>query len=107
MIYEMRTYEAMPGRLRPLIDRFANATDRLFKKHGFRPVGYWVESVGDNTLLHYMLAWEDDAERLRKWAEFREDRERAAAFAESEKDGPLVARITNRIWAPTAFSELR
>ena len=78
----------------------------MFKKYGFRPVGYWTESVGDNTQLHYMLAWADDAERLAKWAEFREDPERAKAFAESEKDGPLVTRIKNRIWEPTAFSAL-
>lgn len=106
MIYEMRTYEALPGKLRPLIKRFADVTDGLFKKYGFRPIGYWTESVGDNTKLHYMLAWEDDAERQAKWAEFRKDPERAAAFAESEKDGPLVARINNRIWEPTDFSEL-
>ena len=104
MIYEMRTYEAMPGKLRTLIDRFGNTTDGLFKKYGFRPVGYWTESIGDSTKLHYMLAWEDDAERLTKWAEFRADPERARVFAETEKDGPLVARITNSIWQPTAFS---
>ena len=107
MIYEMRTYEAMPGKLRPLTARFANVTDRLFKKYGFRPVGYWTESVGDNTLFHYMLAWESDAERLAKWAEFRQDPERAKAFAESEKDGPLVGRINNRIWVGTPFSALQ
>jgi hypothetical protein len=106
MIYEMRTYETLPGKLRPLISRFANVTDRLFKKYGFRPIGYWTESIGDNTKLHYMLAWENDEERLAKWAEFRVDPERITAFAESEKDGPLVAKIDNRIWEPTAFSGL-
>jgi len=106
MIYEMRTYETLPGKLRPLISRFANVTDRLFKKYGFRPIGYWTESICDNTKLHYMLAWENDEERLAKWAEFRVDPERITAFAESEKDGPLVAKIDNRIWEPTAFSGL-
>lgn len=107
MIYEMRTYEAAPGKLRPLTARFAETTDRLFKKYGFRPVGYWTESVGDNTKFHYILAWENDAERLAKWAEFREDSERATAFAASEVNGQLVTRITNSIWVPTAFSELQ
>jgi heme-degrading monooxygenase HmoA len=107
MIYEMRTYEAMPGRIRDIVARFANTTDRLFRKYGFRPVGYWIESIGDNTLLHYMLAWENDAERLAKWEEFRKDPERIEAFAKSEENGPLVARINNRIWVGTAFSEIR
>ena len=104
MIYEMRTYEAMPGKLRALVVRFADVTHPLFVEHGFRPVGYWTEAVGDNNKLHYMLAWEDDAERKAKWGAFRDDPERARAFAESEKDGLLVAKITNRIWEPTAFS---
>ena len=103
----MRTYEAAPGKLRPLIDRFAKTTDRLFKEYGFRPVGYWTESIGDNTKLHYMLAWENDTERIEKWAAFRDDPERVAAFAASERDGHLVAKINNRIWVPTAFSELK
>ena len=88
MIYEMRTYEAMTGKLRPLVKRFADTTHGMFLKYGFRPVGYWTEAIGDNTKFHYMLAWEDDAERLAKWAAFREDPERTAAFAETERDGP-------------------
>ena len=104
MIYEMRTYEAMPGRLRSLVARFADTTHGLFLRHGFRPVGYWTEAVGDNTKFHYLLAWEDDAERLAKWAAFRDDPERIAAFAESEREGLLVARITNALWQATSFS---
>ncbi len=106
MIYEMRTYEAVPGKLRALVDRFANVTNDLFLKYGFRPVGYWTESIGENDKFHYMLAWESDEERLAKFAEFRLDPDRAKAFAESEKDGPLVARISNRIWVGTFFSPL-
>ena len=106
MFYEMRTYEALPGKLRSIVDRFGNVTHGFFLKYGFRPIGYWPESVGDNTKLHYMLAGEDDAERQAKWAEFRADPERIKAFSESEKDGPMVARIHNWIWEPTAFSPL-
>lgn len=40
MIYEMRTYEAMPGKLRALVVRFADVTHPLFVEHGFHPVGY-------------------------------------------------------------------
>ena len=104
MIFEMRTYEAMPGKLRAVVDRFGNTTHALFLKYGFRPVAYWTESIGNNRKLHYMLAWENDAERLAKWAEFREDPERIRAFAETEKDGPIVAGIDNAIWTLTSFS---
>ena len=47
---------------------------------------------------------EDDAERRAKWATFRDDPERVRAFAESEKDGLIVARIENSIWEATSFS---
>ena len=104
MIYEMRTYYSMPGKLRDVVKRFADVTHPLFLQYGFRPVGYWTESIGDNTKFHYMLAWEDDADRRAKWAAFRENPERIRAFAESEKDGPIVARIENSIWEATSFS---
>ena len=104
MIYEMRTYYAMPGKLRAVVQRFADVTHAIFLQYGFRPVGYWTEAFGDNSKFHYMLAWEDDAERRQKWAAFREDPERIRAFAETEKDGPIVARIENSIWEATSFS---
>jgi hypothetical protein len=107
MIYEMRTYEAAPGKLRNVSKRFENLTHGLFLKHGFRPVGYWTENVGDNTKFHYMLAWENDAERLEKWATFRDDPERIDGFAATEVDGPLVNRILNSIWIPTVFSPIQ
>jgi hypothetical protein len=107
MIYEMRNYHAAPGKLRALIARFANVTDAVFKKCGFRVMGYWTEGVGDNNVLHYMLAWEDDAERQEKWALFRADTDRQKAFAESERDGPLVLWVNNSIWSPTAFSAMQ
>ena len=33
MIYEQRVYEALPGKMAALQDRFANHTIRLFEKH--------------------------------------------------------------------------
>ena len=104
MIYEMRTYTAMPGKLRALAKRFEDTTHQMFLKYGFRPLGYWTEGIGDNTKLHYILEWEDDNARLSKWAEFRKDPELATAFAKSEENGPLVANIQNSIWIKTSFS---
>ena len=36
MIYEMRSYRAMPGRLPDLIKRFDTITLKLFEKHGIK-----------------------------------------------------------------------
>ena len=60
MIYELRVYHAMPGKLAALVDRFRKTTIRLWEKHGLRPVGFWTVDIGENTNdLYYMLQWDD------------------------------------------------
>jgi hypothetical protein len=54
-----------------------------------------------------MLAFDDMAHRDRAWAAFAADQERLAAFAETEKNGLLVARVENKIMRPTAYSPLQ
>lgn len=107
MIYELRIYDAMPGKLPALNDRFANITMGYFKKHGIKQVGYWTDVVGTSGRLTYMLAFDDMAHRERAWATFAADQERLAAFAETEKTGLLVARVENKIMRPTAYSPLQ
>lgn len=107
MIYELRNYECMPGKLAALNDRFANVTIKLFEKHGIKVVGFWTEDVGTSNTLVYMLGFEDMGHRDKAWAAFRSDPVRAQAFAESERAGPLVAKITNKILRPTAYSPMK
>ena len=108
MIHELRVYRCMPGRLPDLGKRFENVTLKLWEKHGIRPVGFWTTLIGDsNQDLTYLLEWRDLAERERAWAGFMSDPDWLKARAESEKNGPIVAQITNSILAPTAFSKLR
>ncbi|MBI4232909.1 MAG: NIPSNAP family protein [Chloroflexi bacterium] len=107
MLYELRAYEAMPGKMPALLNRFATITINLWKKHGIRPMGFWTDEIGTSNLLTYMLVWESLAERERKWAVFGVDPEWQKARAETEKDGVLVARVENRILRPTAFSPLQ
>ena len=78
-----------------------------FKKHGLNVVGFWTEEFGANNRLIYLLEFEDVAQRERAWGAFRADEERARLFAETEADGPLVARITNRLLRPTDYSPMR
>jgi hypothetical protein len=108
VIHELRVYRCMPGRLPDLSKRFENVTLKLWEKHGIRPVGFWTTLIGDsNQDLTYLLEWKDLAERERTWAGFMSDPEWLKARTESEKNGPIVAQITNSILAPTAFSKLR
>ncbi|GAC1354188.1 MAG: NIPSNAP family protein [Herpetosiphon sp.] len=108
MIYELRIYDAMPGKLAALNARFANTTTHLFKKHGITAVGYWTTYIGPNAnTLTYILAYEDMADRQRRWDAFQSDPEWQAARAESERDGPLAERIQTIMLQPTAFSPLQ
>jgi hypothetical protein len=108
VIYELRLYRCMPGRLPDLLKRFETVTLKMWDKHRIRPVGFWTTVVGEsNQVLHYMLEWKDLAERERIWAAFMSDQDWIRARTESEKNGPIVQNITNTLLAPTAFSKLK
>ena len=108
MLYELRTYDAVPGKHSAVVDRFGNYTVKAFERHGFRVVGFWTPQMGgSNHELIYMLAWESYEERNKCYASFRADPERAKFFAESEKDGPIVASVHNVMLEPTDFSPMK
>ena len=108
MMYELRTYHAMPGRLPDLNKRFAEITLDFFKKHGIDVVGFWTNELGGSSeQLIYMLAWDSLADREKKWSAFAADKERLAKFAETEKNGPLVARLTAQMLRPTPYSPMK
>jgi hypothetical protein len=108
MIYELRIYECVPGRLPALNNRFETITLKIWEKHGIRQAGFWTTLIGDNNqALYYLLQWEDLAERERKWSAFMADPDWLKARAETEKDGAIVARVSNQILAPTAYSNVR
>ncbi len=108
MIYEMRIYDAVPGKLPALHARFKTGTLRLFEKHGIRSIGYWTTYVGPSTnTLTYILAWEDLADRQQRWDAFSTDPEWLKVKAETEQAGPLTERVQNMILKPTDYSPLQ
>lgn len=107
MIYEWRVYDTLPGQIPRLHKRFAEHTIRLFEKHGIKSIGYWEEEIGQNNRLVYLLAFEDLADRERKWRAFQNDPEWIQVRTETEKDGPINALVSNRILRPTPYSPLK
>lgn len=108
MIHEMRVYHCLPGRLPALLKRFETITLDIWKRHGIRQAGFWTVLVGEsNQDLVYLLAWESMAERERIWNGFMNDPEWIAKRAETERDGQIVASITNSFLQPTGFSAVR
>ena len=108
MIYELRVYRTLPGRLPALLARFNDHTLRIWERLGIRQVGFWTTLVGESAFeLTYMLAWDSLADRETKWTTFQSDPEWIRVRNESEKDGPINANISNQLLAPTAFSALK
>jgi hypothetical protein len=108
MIYEMRIYHCLPGRLPALLRRFERDTLRLWKKHGIVQAGFWTTLVGEsNHDLTYLVAFESMGDRETKWNAFQSDPEWIAARSESERDGPIIATVSNAFLQPTAFSSVK
>ncbi len=108
MIHELRIYQCLPGRLPALLKRFETKTLKLWEKHGIRQAGFWTVLIGENNLvLYYLLAWESLAERETKWNAFAADPDWIAARIESEKDGLILAKVSNEILQPTSFSAVK
>ena len=83
MIYELRIYDALPGRMPALLKRFETQTLRIWERMGIRQGGFWTTVIGPSHLqLTYMLVWESMAERESKWTAFQTDPEWIAAWAE-------------------------
>ncbi len=55
MIYELRSYDIVPGRMPAMNARFQNHTVGLFKKHAIEVVGFWEAMIGTSNVLHYIV----------------------------------------------------
>jgi len=103
-LYELRVYTAAPGKLEALHARFRDHTVKLFEKHGMTNVGYFVPVDNKDSKLYYVLSYPNEEARKKSWAEFLVDADMKKAFAESEKDGKLVAGIESLYLQPTDYS---
>jgi hypothetical protein len=108
MIYELRIYRCLPGRLPEVLKRFENPTLQIWERHGIRQVGFWTTMVGENANdLTYLLEWDSLADREKRWSAFLADADWKAERIASEANGPLLESISNSILAPTSFSARR
>jgi len=111
-VFEMRTYHAAEGRAQEMHARFRQHTSALFRKHGMTIVGYWVpldEKTGtaNEDLLVYILAYPDLEARRAAWRAFSSDPEWRRVKAESERNGPIVAKVDSVFLKATDYSPLK
>jgi hypothetical protein len=108
MIYELRVYQPVPGQMPKLLARFRDELLPIWERHGIRPIGFWTTLVGNSSNeLTYILTWDSLADRETRWTAFQNDPAWHKVREDSERDGPIVASISNQILTPTPFSALK
>lgn len=107
MIFEIRFYRPLPGRIHVTYDRFENHLPRLFERHGIRNVGRWTAITGLNSpAFVYLVAYRDLAERERQWQDFYGDPDWPEVRALTQGDEEALERYdlfflkANPLWSP-------
>ena len=108
-LYELREYQASPGKLDALHSRFRDHTLGLFAKHGMTNFGYWTPAdpaQGAGEKLVYFVAHKNQAAADASWAGFRADPDWVKAKADSEVSGSLTTEggVKSTFMTPTDFS---
>ncbi|MCR2764360.1 NIPSNAP family protein [Microbacterium sp. zg.B48] len=93
MTYELRTYNAAPGRMTDLVARFKDHSVWLFEQHGMTSLGYWVAQDDDEVLV-YLLRHRGDPDA--NWNALRADARWTQARAESEHNGALTLSVRSQ-----------
>ncbi len=108
-VFELRTYNCLPGRLPNLITRFRDHTLKLFEKHHMENIAYFtsIEKDGAQPKLVYLLAHKSEEEAAKSWAAFRSDPDWIAARDASEKDGKIVEKVESVFMKPLDFSKIK
>lgn len=108
MIYEVREYVPIAGRLGDVIDLFKSAVIPLFRKYEMDLVHVGFTTLGNHSFneLIYTMRFQDLAELEIKWAAFIQDPEWIAALSEREKTSPLYRDIRRRVTDASSFDEL-
>lgn len=108
MMYEVREYTPMPGRLNDAIELFKTALIPLFRRHNMEVVQAGFTTIGDNSFneLVYTMRFADLADLERKWSAFLTDPDWVTALTDREKSGPLYQAIRRRTVDSSPFDEL-
>lgn len=106
-VFELRTYEAVPGKIDALVQRIGDHAADLFEKHGMTNIGFWVQTDDEGKAtdtLTYIVAHSSREAAKKSWEDFWADPEWAAARANGEQ---VTAGATSVFIEPTEFSKIR
>lgn len=106
MVYELRIYHVVPGKIENLVARFRDHTMKLFADHGIKSVAYWTaldEPVKSSTFF-YILEHPSREAAAANWKAFQDDPDWKSVKAKSEENGKLVEKIDSTFLTLTDFS---
>ncbi len=106
MIYEIREYTTVPGRMPALVKRFKDDTLPIFARLGMEVTFMSLTQLGGDSSneLVYVMKFDSYDDMATRWAAFQADPEWRAARKASEADGPIVAKISRRVLNPGPFA---
>lgn len=106
VVYELRVYHAVEGRLDDLVRRFRDHTVALFTKHGLKSVAYWTptDEPQKGRILGYILEHPSRAAAAANWKSFQADPEWVKVKEESEAKGQLAEKIDSTYMTMMDFS---
>jgi hypothetical protein len=90
-----------------LIKRFREHTDRIFKKHGLKALGYWLPTEGsakNKRRFVYLLEHPSRYEAYRNWTDFFNDKEWEKVMDKPEFQGLLSEKPTHFFLTPNDYS---
>jgi hypothetical protein len=105
-VYELRIYQAVPGKLAELLARFREHTSKLFDRHGMKNVAYWtaVDEPRKSDTLIYILEHPSREAAAANWKSFEDDPEWKSVRDKSEANGKLVEKVESTFLSLTDFS---
>ena len=106
VVYELRIYHVVPGKIENLIARFRDHTMKLFADHGIKSVAYWtaLDEPVKSTTFFYVLEHPSREAAAANWKALQDDPEWKAVKAKSEENGKLVEKIDSTFLTLTDFS---
>ncbi len=93
MLYELRIYDVVPGKMQTILDRFRDHTIQIFAKHGMKVTQFWVDADETKNRLYYVLEHPDAASREHNFKAFTEDQQWLDLKERTEQAGPLYEKI--------------
>jgi NIPSNAP len=106
VVYELRIYHVVSGKLDALVARFRDHTMKLFAEHGMKSVAYWtaLDEPAKSSTFIYILEHPSREAAATNWKAFQDDPEWKSVKAKTEENGKLVEKVDSTLLTLTDFS---